>query len=145
MIPPIVALTKEPIDPETIRKSLESPELGGVVVFCGEVRSVTGDAATSKLEYEAYASMATAQMLRIATECAEKWKGNVACVHRIGELQPGEIAVVTAAACAHRDAAFACCRELIDRIKEDVPIWKKEFGPDGEAWVSPAPEPPPAN
>lgn len=136
---PIVALTNQPIDPDAIRKSLESPELGGVVIFCGEVRSVTGELETEKLEYEAYEEMATAQMFRIAEECASKWQGNVACVHRIGELMPGEIAVVTAAACAHRDAAFACCRELIDRIKQDVPIWKKEFGPGGESWVSPHP------
>lgn len=131
-----VALVRETIDPEPIRKSLESSELGGVVVFCGEVRSVTGQMETSRLEYEAYEPMALEQMNLIAAQCAAKWQGKVACVHRIGELQPGDIAVVTAAACAHRDAAFQCCRELIDRIKEDVPIWKKEFGPSGEAWVS---------
>ena len=115
---------------------VEAPELGGVVVFCGEVRSLTGTLETSKLEYEAYEAMALEQMREIAASCASKWKGNVACVHRIGELAPGEIAVVTVAACPHRDQAFQCCRELIDRIKEDVPIWKKEFGPDGQAWIS---------
>lgn len=139
MKPPLVALTDRPIDPEAIRRELESPELGGVVVFCGEVRSLTGAQSTEKLEYEAYGEMATAQMRKIAVECAAKHGGNVACVHRIGELHPGDIAVVTAAACAHRDAAFACCRELIDRIKDDVPIWKKEFGPDGQSWVTPHP------
>jgi molybdopterin synthase catalytic subunit len=131
-----VELTREPIDPEAIRRRLESPERGGVVVFCGEVRSATGDRRTEKLEYEAYEAMALEQMKLIAAQCAAKHQGAVAAVHRLGELRPGEIAVVTAAACAHRDAAFACCRELIDRIKEDVPIWKKEFGPDGEEWIS---------
>jgi len=134
--PPHVALTREPIDPEAIRRSLESTELGGVVVFCGEVRSLTADLQTSRLEYESYEAMALEQMRMIAASCTSKWKANVACVHRIGELQPGEIAVVTAAACAHREEAFQCCKELIDRIKEDVPIWKKEFGPSGEIWVS---------
>lgn len=138
MAPPLVQLTREPIDPEAIRKKLEAPALGGVVVFCGEVRSVTRGKSTQKLVYEAYEAMAVEQMKLIAAQCAGKWEARVACVHRIGELAPGEIAVVTAAACPHRDQAFACCRELIDRIKEDVPIWKKEFGPDGEEWVSEA-------
>jgi len=136
MKPPLVALSHDPLDPETIRKALESDELGGVVVFCGEVRSLTGEMQTSKLEYEAYEAMAVEQMKLIAASCASKYKANVACVHRLGEMQPGDIAVMTAAACAHRNAAFDCCRELIDRIKDDVPIWKKEFGPGGEAWVS---------
>lgn len=139
MKPPFVVLSAQPLDPEVIRRSIEEAEMGGVVIFCGEVRSVTGSQATSKLEYEAYEEMALVQMRKIAESCAERWRANVACVHRTGELQPGEIAVVTAAACAHREAAFACCRELIDRIKADVPIWKKEFGPGGESWVTPHP------
>lgn len=136
MSTPLVALTRDPIDPEALRQEIESPELGGVVVFCGEVRSKTRDVETSYLEYEAYEAMALEQMKLIAAQCAAKWKGKVACVHRLGHLDPGEIAVVTAAACPHREEAFACCKELIDRIKEDVPIWKKEFGPGGEIWVS---------
>jgi molybdopterin synthase catalytic subunit len=136
MTPLHVALTREPIDPEALRREVESPELGGVVVFCGEVRSRTGDKETSRLEYEAYESMALEQMKLIAAQCAGKYKAQVACEHRLGEMFPGDVAVVTAAACAHREQAFACCRELIDRIKEDVPIWKKEFGPGGEVWVS---------
>ncbi|MBA3724974.1 MAG: molybdenum cofactor biosynthesis protein MoaE, partial [Armatimonadetes bacterium] len=59
----------------------------------------------------------------------------VAIVHRLGELLPGEIAVVTVAACTHRAEAFECCRFLIDRLKQDVPIWKKEFGDTGDIWV----------
>lgn len=133
---PLIALIRDRIEPDSIRQAIESPELGGLVLFCGEVRNDTRGQATSKLEYEAYEAMALDQMRRLAEKAAERWAGNVACVHRLGELWPGDIAVVTAAACAHRDAAFECCRELIDRIKEDVPIWKKEFGPDGEAWVS---------
>ena len=131
-----VALTREPIDPEPLRREIESHELGGVVVFCGEVRSTTDGQQTSRLEYEAYEAMALEQMQLIAAQCAAKFKGKVVCVHRLGPLDPGEIAVVTAAACPHRNEAFNCCRELIDRIKEDVPIWKKEFGPGGEIWIS---------
>ncbi len=74
-------------------------------------------------------------MESIAAHAASKWHAKVSMVHRLGELVPGEIAVVTAAGCAHREEAFECCKYLIDALKNDVPIWKKEFGPDGNAWV----------
>lgn len=131
----MIQLTREPIDPEKLRKAVEDPSLGGVVVFAGEVRSFTRGKETSKLVYEAYEEMALPVMKKIACEAIEKWPGKVAMVHRVGELLPGEIAVVTAAACPHRADAFACCRFLIDRLKEDVPIWKQEIGPDGCVWV----------
>ncbi len=100
--------------------------MGGVVVFCGEVRSLTGEEVTSSLVYESYEDMAVAQMRKIAEEAVGRWQARVAVGHRTGELKPGEIAVVCAAACAHRAEAFDCCRFLIDRIKADVPIWKAE-------------------
>ncbi|MCO5295877.1 MAG: molybdenum cofactor biosynthesis protein MoaE [Fimbriimonadaceae bacterium] len=123
---PHILLTESPLDPEALRRSVEDPSLGGVVVFCGEVRSVTEGAPTVQLEYEAYKEMALAQMRILGEEAMRRWNGRVALAHRTGTLLPGEIAVVTVAACAHRAEAFACCQFLIDRIKADVPIWKRE-------------------
>ncbi len=131
----MIGLTKDPIDPETIRRAVESDELGGLCIFVGEVRSLTSGRETSHLFYEAYEPMATGKMREIAAEASVKWSGKFALVHRVGELKPGDIAVVTAAACPHRNESFEACRFLIERVKADVPIWKKEFGPDGESWV----------
>ncbi len=131
-----VALSPEPIDVAALQELVRETKYGGVVTFTGDVRSVTGDRFTNRLFYEAHESMALVQMRKIAEEESASFSGNVVIVHRIGELQPGETAVVCIAACAHRAAAFDCCRNLIDRIKADVPIWKKEFGPSGEEWIS---------
>jgi molybdopterin synthase catalytic subunit len=131
-----VELSREPLDVAALQARVREDKLGGIVTFTGEVRAVTGDRLTDKLFYEAHESMAKAQMTQIAQEEADRFDANVAVVHRLGELQPGDTAVVCVAACAHRAQAFECCRRLIDRIKEDVPIWKKEFGPDGSEWIS---------
>ena len=122
----IVKITTDPIDPEAIRRPLEAPHLGGVVVFAGEVRSITGNESTVFLNYEAYEEMALKQMNEIADEAENKWNANVGLVHRIGKLLPGEIAVVTVAACAHRAEAFECCKFLIDSLKANVTIWKND-------------------
>lgn len=127
----MIRLQREPIDPELIRRSLEGTDAGGVVLFCGEVRAITGEVRTERVVYTAYEQMALEQMERLAKEAAERWNARVALVHRLGELRPGDIAVVTAAATAHRAEAFDACRFLIERLKADVPIWKQEFGPDG--------------
>ena len=108
--------------------AVRSSTLGGVVLFEGDVRSLTGEIPTKALHYEAYEDMALSQMRQIGEEAASRWSANVAIAHRTGELQPGEAAVICVAACGHRADAFECCRFLIDRIKEDVPIWKKESG-----------------
>lgn len=131
----MIGLSKQPIDPEVVRKAVESKEFGGVCVFVGEVRSITSNRETTHLVYEAYEPMALTKMQEIADEASVKWPGKFALVHRIGELSPGDIAVVTVAACPHRNESFEACRYLIERLKSDVPIWKKEFGPNGEFWV----------
>lgn len=131
----MIELTESPIDIERVRAAIESPVLGGVAIFLGEVRSLTGERATSHLFYEAYNEMALKKMHEIAAEAKQRWNGGVAMVHRLGMLQIGDVAVVTAAACPHRAEAFDCCRFLIDSLKADVPIWKKEFGPDGQEWI----------
>lgn len=131
-----VWLVDEPIDVLELTRSVKDTRYGGVVGFSGDVRSETGTVATSKLVYEAHTKMALDQMSRIAEQAAKRWDANISVAHRIGELFPGDIAVFCIAACAHRADAFECCRFLIDSIKQDVPIWKKEFGPEGEAWIA---------
>jgi molybdopterin synthase catalytic subunit len=127
----MVILTHEPLNPETLRQSVEDLNYGGIALFIGTVRHLTNGKITTRVLYTAYEDMARTQMQAIAEEAKKLFHAKVALAHRLGELQPGDIAVITAAACVHREDAFACCRYLIERIKQDVPIWKQEYGPEG--------------
>lgn len=112
------------------------PGAGAVAVFLGTVRDTNDGDRVTKLEYEAYAAMARAEMNRIRAEVeAEIADTRVAALHRIGELSIGDIAVVCAASAPHRSEAFGACRLMIDRIKERVPIWKREHGAGGPHWI----------
>ena len=112
------------------------PGAGGIAVFLGTVRDANEGHRITKLEYEAYAGMARAEMNRIRAEIETEIPGvRVAALHRIGDLAIGDVAVVCAASAAHRGEAFRACRTMIDRIKERVPIWKREHGPDGPYWI----------
>jgi molybdopterin synthase catalytic subunit len=109
---------------------------GGTALFIGSVRNENENRAVTLLEYEAYPSMAIKEMNAIVEELqAEIADTRLAVLHRIGKLVVGDIAVVCAASAAHRGEAFRACRALIDRIKERVPIWKREHGPEGPHWV----------
>lgn len=109
---------------------------GAVVTFVGTVRDVNDGHAVTLLEYEAYVSMARAEMARIKDELEREIAGvRVAIHHRIGALRVGELAVVCAASAPHRSEAFDACRRAIDEVKARVPIWKREHGPDGPYWV----------
>jgi molybdopterin synthase catalytic subunit len=109
---------------------------GAVDVFLGVVRDTNEGRAITRLDYEAYATMAVKEMERVANEIATEMPGvKLAAVHRVGELSVGELAVVCAASAAHRTEAFTACRKLIDGIKARVPIWKREWGPDGPYWI----------
>jgi molybdopterin synthase catalytic subunit len=109
---------------------------GGVAIFLGTVRDENAGRAVTLLEYEAYPSMAVKEMAAIAAGVESEIAGTrIAVLHRVGQLSVGELAVVCAASAPHRDEAFRACRALIDRIKERVPIWKREHGPDGPYWV----------
>ena len=130
-----IQLVSEPLEPGSLIRLVQDDERGGVVVFLGDVRRTTNGVETRHLEYEAYDSMALKAMREIGESASADFGANVAIVHRLGSLMPGETSVICAAACAHRAQAFECCRQLIDRLKQDVPIWKKEFGPDGSEWV----------
>jgi molybdopterin synthase catalytic subunit len=112
------------------------PGAGGIALFLGVVRDTNDGRAVTQLEYEAYGSMAVAEMDRIRSAIESEIAGvRVAALHRVGALAVGEIAVVCAASAPHRSEAFRACRLMIDRVKERVPIWKREHGPDGPYWV----------
>jgi molybdopterin synthase catalytic subunit len=130
------ALRSEPLSVDEALAHVRHPGAGGLAIFLGAVRDTNDGRAVVKLEYEAYASMAIAEMERIAREIAHEIAGTrLAVLHRTGALVVGDIAVICAASAPHRGEAFAACRALIDRIKARVPIWKREHGPDGAYWV----------
>lgn len=109
---------------------------GATVTFIGTVRDLNDGRPVTLLEYEAYTTMARAEMARICTEVEATWPGTrSAAFHRIGALAVGDIAVVCAVSAPHRSEAFHACRKVIDEIKHRVPIWKREHGPDGPYWV----------
>jgi len=112
------------------------PGMGGVVTFTGMVRRHSHGALIDHLEYEAYGAMAVREMARLCDEIEAEIAGaRLAVEHRVGRLEVGDVAVVIAAAAPHRAEAFAACRAMIDRLKQRVPIWKKEVGDDGAEWV----------
>ena len=114
-----------------------TPESGGIDVFIGTVRNTTKGKKVLRLEFEAYEPMALKEIEKIAAQAFEKWPVQKLLVyHRVGVLEVGEIPVIIAVSCAHRDAAFEACRFVIDTLKQTVPIWKKEVFEDGETWVA---------
>lgn len=116
--------------------AVTGPAMGGVVTFTGVVRRHSRGQAVERLEYEAYAAMAEKVMRALCDEIEGEVPGcRLAVEHRVGTLQVGDIAVVIAAAAPHRAEAFTACRAMIDRLKERVPIWKKEVTPDGASWI----------
>ena len=109
---------------------------GAVATFIGVVRDKNLNRRVTHLEYEAYEPMAVKALERICHEAGREWPGvRVAVHHRIGRLAIGEASIVIAAASAHRAAAFAACRYVIERVKQIVPIWKHEFFDGGEVWI----------
>jgi molybdopterin synthase catalytic subunit len=132
----LVAIVAEPISIDEAYAHVRHAGSGGTSLFVGTVRDYNDGRAVVKLEYEAYASMAVAEMKRIAEEIAAEIPGvRLAVLHRVGALSVGDVAVVCAASAPHRGEAFTACRRLIDRIKARAPIWKREHGPDGAYWV----------
>ncbi|QNL20968.1 molybdenum cofactor biosynthesis protein MoaE [Hyphobacterium sp. CCMP332] len=112
-------------------------EAGGIATFIGTVRNQTNGKTVERLEFESYIPMAEKEMLKIAQFIESKWDAHNICIHhRIGVLEVGETAVVIAISTPHRKAAFEACQYAIDTLKENVPIWKKEFFEDGEVWVA---------
>lgn len=140
--PTYFAITTEEPDLNAIRAAISGPDIGAVVTFTGSVRGETDreglPPATRYLEYEAYEEMATLKLAQIAQEIWQQWplvKG-VAIVQRIGKLEIGQTTTIVGCAAAHRDqGAFEAARYGIDRLKQIVPVWKKEVGEDQSLWI----------
>lgn len=129
-------VVEAPLSVEEVVQKVIHPEAGAISTFIGTVREWTKGRRTLYLKYEAYRSMAEKQLSKIGEEILKQWPGaRVAISHRIGHLEISDIAVVIAVSTPHRGDAFAASRYAIERIKEIVPIWKKEVWEDGEAWV----------
>jgi molybdopterin synthase catalytic subunit len=142
LIPPVaggmrhVVLTDQVLSLDRCLHAVRGPGMGGIVTFTGMVRLHSHGATIDHLEYEAYAPMAVKEMNRLCDEIEREVAGVALAVeHRVGRLEIGDVAVVIAAAAPHRAEAFTACRALIDRLKERVPIWKKEIGTGGEEWI----------
>ena len=135
----MVRLTSDVIDFSSLVDSVRRPECGAVVLFLGTVRERTGDQRTAALDYEAYVPMAEAQLAQVEAETRARWPiADIALVHRLGHLVVGEVSVAVAVSSPHRAEAFAAGQYAIDRLKEVVPIWKRENSPSGEQhWVHP--------
>ena len=132
----LCAVRDEALDVSEAMAAVSHPEAGGIAVFVGVVRNHNDGRPVTLLEYEAYGSMAEKQMLAIVKEIEAEIPGaRLSALHRIGKLSVGDTAVVCVAATPHRGDAFRACQALIDRIKERVPVWKREHGPDGPYWV----------
>ena len=136
----MIVLTHELIDHHALTESVRRHDCGAVVTFLGTVRDLTGDQVTIALDYDAYPLMAEKVLREIEADTRSKWPvGEIALIHRLGHLEVGEISVGVAVSCPHRAQAFEACRHAIDRLKELVPIWKKENGSDGKTeWVHPS-------
>jgi molybdopterin synthase catalytic subunit len=132
-------ITDRPIVTETLTSAVSRSSSGAVATFLGVVRDQTRGRQVLYLEYEAYREMAIPKMREIADEIRRKWEvDEIAMVHRVGRLGVGEASVGIAVSAPHRQQALAACAYAIDRLKEIVPIWKKEVWTDGEEWVGPA-------
>jgi molybdopterin synthase catalytic subunit len=135
---PVFKITTEPLDAITLKSALGDDRAGACVVFEGWVRNRNEEQSVRSLEYEAFAGLAEKEGARILAEARDKFPlVQAVCVHRVGHLQIGELAVWTGVSSAHRDAAFAACRYIIDETKARVPIWKKEHYTSGAtAWIN---------
>lgn len=129
-------ITKQPIQVNECIEKVTRREAGAISTFIGVAREFTKGKRTLFLEYEAYVPMATKQLAVIGTEIKEQWPdAEVAIAHRLGRLEISDVAVAIAVSTPHRDAAFKASRYAIERIKEIVPIWKKEHWEDGTKWI----------
>ena len=140
LIPPVSGgaflLSDEPLSLELVASEVASDEAGAIATFVGTTRAQSRGREVVRLEYEAYAGMAEAEMERLAAELEERHElVAVAIHHRVGPVEIGEMSVVIAVSAPHREAAFAACKEAIDTLKQTVPLWKKELYVGGEAWI----------
>ncbi|MCL0029300.1 molybdenum cofactor biosynthesis protein MoaE [Dehalococcoidia bacterium] len=132
----MIEITHDVLDETRIIESVKNDNAGAVVAFLGTTRDQTGGRVVLHLEYEAYRPMADQELARVTEEMEERWElVGVAIAHRLGRLELGDTSLVVAVSSAHRQNAIDACHYGVDRIKQVVPIWKKEFFEDGEVWV----------
>jgi molybdopterin synthase catalytic subunit len=133
----IFEITREPIDKAGLERRLLTGGAGAVVTFDGVVRDNTKGRRVLSLEYDAYPPMAVKEMRRVGEEIRERWPAieRIGIIHRFGPMNISESSIVIVVTSPHRRAAFEACHYAIDRVKQTVPIWKKEIFEDGEAWV----------
>ncbi len=130
-----MVLTTEIITVPACEELASSETYGAVLSFSGVVRNHSGGKQVSFLEYDAYVPLAQSELLRIANEAEAMWPVTAVIAHRYGRLEIGEVSVIVSIGSAHRAPAFDACRWCIDTLKQDVPIWKRETGPDGSFWI----------
>ena len=136
-------ITAASLSVDEVNRRVTSPAAGAVVTFTGIVRGTNQGRQVHYLEYEAYSEMAEAVLAQIGDEVKARWEVDaVAIVHRTGRLEIGEASVVIAIASGHRQGAFEAGRYAIDRIKQIVPVWKKEYFEGGEVWIEGLAQPP---
>lgn len=129
-------IQEAPLSVDAVIAAVKRSSAGAVSTFIGMVRDHNEGRPVTRLDYEAYAEMCEQEFAKIRQEIASTFQGvQLAAAHRVGALEVGDIAVVCAASAPHRGEAFAACRRLIDEIKHRLPIWKREYGPDGAYWV----------
>lgn len=129
-------LTDVAIDRQSLIDAVMRSSDGALAVFEGIVRDHHNGRPVTEILYEAYRPMAEKEMVKIVASVSARYPGvSIRALHRLGLLQVGEASIVIACSSSHRAEAFDACREVIDRVKETVPIWKKERGPGGEEWV----------
>jgi molybdopterin synthase catalytic subunit len=133
----IFEITREPIDKQGLEQRLLTGASGAMVTFDGVVRNQTAGRRVVSLQYDSYVPMAIKEMSRIGDEVRERWPevDRIGIIHRFGELKISESSVVIVVTSPHRRIAFEACHYAIDRLKQTVPIWKKEIFEDGEEWV----------
>ena len=130
------AITRDPLDPQPLVEAVRKNESGAVALFYGVVRNHNMGRSVQYLEYDAYESMAVKKLREVADEVCAKFPVNgVAALHRIGRLEIGETSLLVAVSSPHRKEAFEACHYAVDRIKETVPVWKKEVWEDGSEWI----------
>ena len=134
-------LADTPFDIATLRARLLDDRVGGYASFEGWVRNQNDGRSVHGLRYEAYPALAESEGTKVLEEACAKYDViDALCVHRVGDLAIGELAVWVGVSAAHRDAAFAACRFIIDEVKSRVPIWKRERYAEGDAgWLHPQP------
>ena len=132
----LIGVRESELSLDEVRAAVADPAAGGIALFAGAVRDADNDKSVIGLSYSAHPT-AEAELLRVAEQIAEKFKITaVAAVHRVGDLDIGDLAVVAAVSCPHRAEAFDACRALIDELKASVPIWKHQRFADGTSeWV----------